>query len=366
MKDKMKEWIVKFDKAAKSFADAFANAKCVDKAAMARDFYDNYYERFEEVWDSDLIYPREGFHVLTMLAQAGFPWAYNDIGEAYLDGKGCDRDPQAALLWIDKALESGMYVSEEIGDAFRLGEKGLPLDFGKAWVCYRSDENNCRFDLSCDCDKEDRSTATMEWWEYVVSRVALTPAICLWMSDCYKDCSERKEEWIQKGVCLCCSDGDKWLGEKHRDVVFSLLTNYLLRHCEAPSQESLTLMQRIVENELRSDGCDNDVELESLLDAFFKVCDSEDCKMAIWERIAADCEAHQKFRHWAGRHRFDSVKKLISRCALCHKEDVECAGIRCPSDILGQSAILHFCSDCYGEMLYKDFEENAVCVGGTF
>ena len=64
--------------------------------------------------------------------------AYSEIGEALLYGRGCIKNVNAAISWIDKALDAEMYVAEEIGDCFRLGNNGLPLDYkGIYELCLR-------------------------------------------------------------------------------------------------------------------------------------------------------------------------------------------------------------------------------------
>ena len=352
MKEEILEWLAEFDKATKSYIEAVSNAQCVDKDAISRDFYDNYYERFEEAWDADLLDPSEGFLRLDALAKIGFPWSFHDMGEAFLAGKGCKRDTQVALLWIDKALESGMYVSEEIGDALRLGERGLPLDFDRAWRCYRSDSGNHKFDLQLD-EYYDRNDATLDWWEYAAAQVAPTLKLCEWMKEFYKPGDPKRDKWIIEGVTLCLKDR-KCLDEKHIEDTMLFLTEYLRESRIKANDDGVNLAVQVIDCELHTMGCDDDFALEGLLDAFFGVQGYEDDKKRLWDKIDNHCNENAKFRNWAGRRRFDRAESRLRRCSGCGRE-LKCADVSCPSDIFGQIDQMPFCRDCYGQWFYMSY-----------
>lgn len=48
-----------------------------------------------------------GLEALQQRAQAGDPRAQNQLGEAYLEGRGHPRDDQAAVAWFRRAAEQG-------------------------------------------------------------------------------------------------------------------------------------------------------------------------------------------------------------------------------------------------------------------
>ena len=348
--DMEKNMPVGMNDAARIFIDAYVNASNADKSRLERDFYNNYYEAFEEALYDGNVDPVTGFQSAMELAKAGFHWAYGDVGEALLFGRGCEKDPLKALFWIDKALESGMMVSEEVGDSFRLGTNGLPCDFEKAWKCYRSDNENPIFDMKEMNECDDRGVATLEWWEYAASQVVPTLNLCKWMKGFYKRGEPQRINWLRKGVSLCVKD-DKCLQDDNIEDTMAFLTECFAENPNAPFDDAMTLAMDIVGHELHTIGCDDDCALEDMLDAFFGVQGYRKEKDQLWEKINKDCEEHVKFRKWAGGCRFDLSKKRMCKCSPCWTTG-PCADIPCPSNIIGQNVLIPFCRDCYGVHFY--------------
>lgn len=340
--------------AVQNFKEASAKASSHDKERLKQEFYDNYYEEFEEALYDGKIESSTGFQTAMELAKAGFHWAYGDVGEALLFGRGCEKDPLKALFWIDKALESGMMVSEEVGDSFRLGTNGLPCDFEKAWKCYRSDNENPIFDMKEMNECDDRGVATLEWWEYAASQVVPTLNLCKWMKGFYKRGEPQRINWLRKGVSLCVKD-DKCLQDDNIEGTMAFLTECFAENPNAPFDDAMTLAMDIVGHELHTIGCDDDCALEDMLDAFFGVQGYRKEKDQLWEKINKDCEEHVKFRKWAGGRRFDLSKKRMSKCSSCGVTG-QCADLSCPSDISGQPDLIPFCRDCYGKFFYGEHD----------
>ena len=317
-------------------------------------FYENFYESFLEQCYDNAIKEDEAFRVNQLLAQAGFAWAYSEIGEALLYGRGCNKDINAAISWIDKALDAKMYVAEEVGDCFRQGNNGLPLDYTRAWKIYRSDAENHRFDFSYGCDGEDRNSAVNEWWEYVANQAKLTLSICLWMKDCYKEDAAKRYQWLKKGLVLC-KEKRRILDEESFDTVAELFVQIFAEKCDEVTGDAVKLVSDILNSANDSDLLGYDCEIKRLLDAFFDVHGHNEQKQLAWHMIDEKCRMAETkmFVRWAGVHRFDEAESKEGICVLCHRKTM-CAPILFPSDKSGRPDCLFFCRDCYGDVFYDN------------
>ena len=119
-----------------------------------------------------------------------------------------------------------------------------------------------------------------------------------------------------------------------------------------PSSDLVKLAMDVLEHELNTMGYDDDCDLEDLLDAFFEMRGHEEDKKRLWDKIDKNCIEEEKFRHWAGRHRFDLSESRLCRCSGCGQER-KCVDVPCPSDIPMKTDQMPFCRDCYGEWFYK-------------
>jgi TPR repeat protein len=105
-----------------------------------------------------------------LAAEQNDPWAINNIGFLYAQGRGVDVDPKEALRWYHKAAIFGHFEAQYNLGARYAGGQGVPVDLIEAHYWFS------RSQIGCSALQQERASKIIESLEEVMSPASIEEA----------------------------------------------------------------------------------------------------------------------------------------------------------------------------------------------